>query len=225
MTTATRARYDGLADWYDDRFVIGAEPHQPGLLELLGEGSGPCLDIGCGTGRNFGTIRASGREVVGLDYSGDQLRLARTRTDGPLMIGDAAALPFPDESFDTVMVMWISTDVDDFGDVLREATRVLRPGGVFIEYGVHPCFNGPHVVYNDDDGSRTAHGSYRQPGWHQPAPYWGEGGIRQHIGMSHVPLADYLNAFLTTGLTLERFIEPEGPDVPHSLAVRARKPA
>jgi hypothetical protein len=120
--------------------------------------------------------------------------------------------------------MWISTDVDDFGAVLREAARVLRPGGVLVEYGVHPCFNGPHVVYNEDE-SRTAHATYRQPGWHEPAPWWGEGGIRQHIGMSHVPLADYLNAFLTTGLTLERFLEPEGPAVPHSLAVRARKRA
>ncbi|MET7277891.1 class I SAM-dependent methyltransferase [Kribbella sp. NPDC005582] len=224
MNSVTKARYDGLADWYDDRFVTGAEPHQPGLLELLGEGSGPCLDIGCGTGRNFETIRASGREVVGLDYSSDQLRLARTRTDGPLMVGDAAALPFPDESFDTVMVMWVSTDVDDFGAVVREAARVLRPGGVFVEYGVHPCFNGPHVVYNED-GGRTAHPTYRQSGWHEPAPWWGEDGIRRQIGMSHVPLADYLNAFLTAGLTVQRFIEPEGPPVPHSLAVRATKPA
>ena len=56
-----RARYDGLADWYEERFVAGAEPHQPGLLDLLGPGSGPCLDIGCGTGRNFETIRATGR--------------------------------------------------------------------------------------------------------------------------------------------------------------------
>ncbi|MBB6564885.1 class I SAM-dependent methyltransferase [Kribbella sandramycini] len=223
MSTAAKARYDGLADWYDDRFVIGSDPHQPGLPELLGPGSGPCLDIGCGTGRNFETIRASGREVVGLDYSADQLRLARTRTDGPLMVGDAAALPFADESFDTAMVMWISTDVDDFAAVLTDAARVLRPGGILIGYGVHPCFNGPHVIYNED-GSRTIHTTYRQPGWHPPAPWWGEDGIRHHIGMSHVPLAHYLNAFLATGLTLEHFLEPEGPGVPHALAVRARKP-
>ena len=126
-----RARYDGLADWYEERFVAGAElPHQPGLLDLLGPGSGPCLDIGCGTGRNFETIRMTGRSVVGVDYSADQLRVARTRTDGPLMVADAAVLPFADESFDTAMVMWISTDVDDFGEILREATWVLRPGGV-----------------------------------------------------------------------------------------------
>src|SRR6266516_3382040 len=130
MATGTKARYDGLADWYDARFVTGAEPHQPGLLDLLGPGSGRCLDIGCGTGRNFETIRGSGRTVVGLDVSADQLRLARTRTDGPLMVADAGVLPFADESFDAVMVMWISTDVDDFGKVLREATRVLQPGGV-----------------------------------------------------------------------------------------------
>jgi SAM-dependent methyltransferase len=219
-----KARYDGLADWYEERFVAGAEPHQPGLLDLLGPGSGPCLDIGCGTGRNFETIRATGRSVVGVDYSADLLRVARTRTDGPLMIADAAVLPFADESFDTVMVMWISTDVDDFGKVLREATRVLRPDGVLVAYGVHPCFNGPHTIYNDD-GSRTIHPSYRQPGWHDESPWWGEDGIRRRVGMRHVPLAEYLNAFLSTSLLLERFEEPGGFEVPHTLAVRARRPA
>jgi SAM-dependent methyltransferase len=221
MTTGTTARYDGLADWYDARYVAGAEPHQPGLLELLGPGSGPCLDIGCGTGRNFETIRASGRSVVGLDFSADQLRLARTRTDGPLMVADAAVLPFADASFDTAMVMWISTDVDDFAKVLREATRVLRPGGVLVVYGVHPCFNGPHVVWNED-GSRLVHPSYRRFGWHEESPYWGDG-IRRHVGMHHVTLAAYLNAFLTSGLTLERFEEPDPAGVPYSLAVRARR--
>jgi SAM-dependent methyltransferase len=220
-----KARYDGLADWYEERFVADAEPHQPGLLELLGPGSGPCLDIGCGTGRNFETIRASGRSVVGVDYSTDQLRHARTRTDGPLMIADAGVLPFADRSFDTAMVMWISTDVDDFGKVLREATRVLRPDGVLVVYGVHPCFNGPHVVYDSEDGSRLIHASYRTAGWHDESPWWAEDGIRRRVGMRHVPLAEYLNAFLTTGLTLERFEEPGGFEVPHSLAVRARRPA
>ncbi|MEV5962967.1 class I SAM-dependent methyltransferase [Kribbella sp. NPDC051952] len=223
MGAGTKAKYDGLADWYDDRFVNGAEPHQPGLLELLGPGSGPCLDLGCGTGRNFETIRASGRSVVGVDYSTDQLRRARTRTDGPLSHADAAALPFADQSFDTVMVMWISTDVDDFGAVLHEATRLLRPGGVLVEYGVHPCFNGPHVVW-DEDGSRLIHPNYREPGWQKESEWWAADGIRRRIGMNHLPLADYLNAFLNTGLTIERFEEPGETGVPHSLAVRARRP-
>jgi|SRR5215216_1543909 SAM-dependent methyltransferase len=220
-----KARYDGLADWYDARFVTGAEPHQPGLLELMGPGSGPCLDLGCGTGRNFLSIVESGRTVVGVDRSSDQLRLARTRTDGPLIEADAAVLPFADASFDTVIAMWISTDLDDFGAVLHEAARVLRPGGVFVAYGVHPCFNGPHVVYNEDDGSRVIHPTYRQSGWHQESPWWGEDGIRRRIGMCHVPLADYLNALLRTGLVLERFEEPGEIAIPHALAVRARRDA
>jgi SAM-dependent methyltransferase len=221
MTTGTTARYDGLADWYDARFVAGADPHQPGLLDLLGPGSGPCLDIGCGTGRNFETIRASGRTVVGVDYSADQLRLARPRTDGPLMVADAGVLPFADASFDTAMVMWISTDVEDFGQVVREATRVLRPGGVLVSYGVHPCFNGPHVQWNED-GSRLIHQSYRRSGWHEESPYWGDG-IRKHVGMHHITLADHLNAFISDSLTIERFEEPGDTPVPHTLAVRARR--
>ena len=57
----------------------------------------------------------------------------------------------------------ISTDVDDFTKVVHEATRVLRPDGVLVVYGVHPCFNGPHVLWNED-GSRLVHPSYRQGG-------------------------------------------------------------
>ncbi|HET6295974.1 MAG TPA: class I SAM-dependent methyltransferase [Kribbella sp.] len=216
------ARYNGLADWYDARFVQEPETHQPGLLELLGPGSGPCLDIGCGTGRNFFTIRESGREIVGVDFSADQLRLARTRSDGPLIEADASNLPFADGSFDTVMALWTSTDLEDFDGSLREATRVLRPGGTLISYGVHPCFNGPHVVYNED-GSRLIHPTYRQTGWHEPAPWWGEDGIRRRVGMRHVPLADFLNAFLRTGLTIERFEEPGDIPIPHALAVKARR--
>ncbi|NIK56208.1 class I SAM-dependent methyltransferase [Kribbella shirazensis] len=218
-----RARYDGLAEWYDERFVDGSETHQPGLLELLGPGSGPCLDIGCGTGRNFETIRASGRTPVGLDYSIDQLGRARSRTDGPLLHGDAGRLPFADASFGTAVTLWTSTDVDDFGAVLLEAARVLRPGGLLVAYGVHPCFNGPHVVYHED-GRRIVHPTYRLTGWHTEAPWWAEDGIRRRIGMNHVPLADYLNAVLNSGLTMERFEEPPGHDIPHAFAFRARRP-
>jgi len=41
--------------------------------------------------------------------------------------------------------------------------------------------------------------------------------------MHHVPLATYLNAFLSTGLTLERFDEPDPAGVPYTLPVRARR--
>lgn len=216
------ARYNGLADWYDARYVTGAPRHQPSLPELLGPGSGPCLDLGCGTGRNFDTIRDSGRTVVGVDRSSDQLRLARTRTDGPLIEADAAVLPFADASFDTVIAMWISTDLDDFTGALGEAVRVLRSGGLLVFYGAHPAFNGPHVQWNED-GSRLIHPSYRDSGWHDSSPYWGDDGIRRQVGMRHLPLPELLNAFLRPELTLEHLEEPGDVPVPHALALKARR--
>ncbi|WP_328995438.1 class I SAM-dependent methyltransferase [Kribbella sp. NBC_01245] len=216
------ARYNGLADWYDERFREGAEDNRPYLLELLGQGTGRCLDLGCGTGWNLATIEQTGRSVVGADRSSDQLRLARTRSDAPLVELDGAHLPFRDGAFSTVTTLWISTDVDDFAGTIREAARVLEPGGVLISYGVHPCFNGPHVEYHED-GARTAHTTYRESGRHQPAPYWSDEGIRANVGMRHLPLAEFLTTFLQAGLAIERVMEPREDPVPHALAVRTRR--
>jgi hypothetical protein len=43
--------------------------------------------------------------------------------------------------------------------------------------------------------------------------------------MSHLTLAGFLNAVVTSGLTVEHFEEPTGPDIPHALALRARRTA
>jgi len=115
-----RARYDGHADWYDEWNKANIERYAPQVRELLGPGDGMCLDLGCGSGHYFDIIAATGRTVVGLDYSADQLRVARSRSHR-VVRGDAAALPFADCTFPTVATMWISTDVDDFGAVVAEA--------------------------------------------------------------------------------------------------------
>ena len=66
------ARYDGIADFYDQLFADYADDDQPGaqLARLLGPGPGPgkgagkgagkgvCLDIGCGTGLGAVTLAA-----------------------------------------------------------------------------------------------------------------------------------------------------------------------
>lgn len=49
---ASRARYDGLADWYDSK-IESATYRQRVLRDHLVPGAGPCLDIGCGTGRDL----------------------------------------------------------------------------------------------------------------------------------------------------------------------------
>lgn len=218
----TRSRYDGHAEWYDSWNGPIAERNAADVLDLLGPGDGLCLDLGCGAGHYFDVLNATGRTVVGLDQSADQLRIAQRRFR-QIVQADAAALPFGGGTFPTVAAMWISTDVDDFAAVLAEAARVLTPGGLLVFYGAHPCFNGPHTQLLDDGGI-LAHPTYRVAGWHQQAPWWGPH-IRRRVGMRHYPLADLLNAFISTGLVVEHVAELSDRPVPVTLAIRARKPA
>lgn len=218
----TRPRYDGHADWYDSWNKPNAERNAPEIVELLGDGDGLCLDLGCGGGLYFDVLASTGRTVVGLDRSPDQLRVARTRSR-QIVLGDAAALPFADRTFAAVAMMWISTDVNDFTAVVTEAARVLTPGGLLAFYGAHPCFNGPHTQWLEDGGI-LAHPTYRLAGWHKEAEWWGEF-VRRRVGMRHHPLAEVVNAFVGAGLHIEHVAEPGSRPVPVILAIRARKPA
>ena len=220
-STAPPARYDGYADWYDEWRRPHIEDNAREIAGLLGPGEGPCLDLGCGTGLLFDALAATGRTVVGLDYSADQLRVARQRSARAVR-GDGAALPFGDSSFRTVVASWISTDVDSFPAIAAEVARILEPGGVFLFYGAHPCFNGPHVEWLEDGGVR-AHPTYRQPGWHPEAPWWGVQ-VRRRVGMRQHTLADLLNAFIRAGLDMEHVAESGARAVPNTLAICARKP-
>jgi len=220
MMPLATSRYDGLADWYDSWNEPNAGRNAAGVRELLGPGEGLCLDLGCGTGQYFDVLAVTGRTVVGLDRSADQLRIARGRSR-LIVQADAGALPFADATFPAVAALWISTDVDDFSAVLAEAARVLVPGGPLAFYGVHPCFNGPHTQWMGD-GRILAHPTYRLAGWHQEAPWWGYN-LRRRCGMRHHPLAELLNAFIRTGLVIEHVAEPGDRPVPVTLAVRARK--
>jgi SAM-dependent methyltransferase len=218
----TRSRYDGHADWYDSWNKPNAERNAPEVLELLGRGDGLCLDLGCGGGLYFDVLASSGRTVVGLDCSADQLRIARARSPH-VVRGDAAALPFADRTFGTVAAMWISTDVDDVTAVLAEAARVLVPGGVLFFYGAHPCFNGPHTQVMDDGGV-LLHPTYRLAGWHQESEWWGPF-VRKRVGMRQHPLAELLNAFVGNGLHIEHVAEPGSRPIPNNLSILARKPS
>ncbi|GAB6898731.1 class I SAM-dependent methyltransferase [Kineosporia succinea] len=221
MTSPGTARYDGQADWYAESNRDSAARRSRILARLLGPGQGPCLDLGCGPGQYLDAIRGTGRTPVGLDCSADQLRLAAGRPY-PLVRADAARLPLADSIFPTVALVWVSTDVDDFGAVVREAARVLEPGGVLVVYGAHPCFNGP-AAQNEPDGRLVVHPVYRDAGWHSRAAWWKPEGLRRRVGVRHIPLADYLNAFPAAGLTIERVEEPGDEPVPIALAVRARR--
>ncbi|HLY86769.1 MAG TPA: class I SAM-dependent methyltransferase [Gaiellaceae bacterium] len=225
MTTG--ARYDGLADWYDGEF-------QPAPLEseawdvlasLLGEGTGRLLDVGCGTGSYTAALAERGWDATGVDISVDMLRRARERGVHAVQ-ADATQLPFEDASFAAAVSVLTNTDLDDLAAVVREIVRVLRPGAPLVYLAVHPCFVGPHSVYDPERGRPELHaGWYRRAGRYDEAPgIWRSSGLRVRVGASHLPLGLFLQAFVDVGLTLERIEEPEEREYPFILGLRWRRP-
>lgn len=220
----TTARYDGLAEWYDREFASDGPARQT-VLRLLGDGNGRLLDVGCGSGAHTAAFAERGWEVVGVDISNDLLDHARGRGI-EVVNADAAALPFQDQSFDAVVSMWTHTDVADFGAVTREIGRVLRQDGIFVYLGAHPCFVGPHSLYEGAVGVPQLHaGHYRRSGRYTDAPGISPSGLRAKVGATHVPLASFIHAFVDAGFRIDRFEEPEAEsrDFPYMIAVRARR--
>jgi SAM-dependent methyltransferase len=220
------ARYDGIADWYDAEFQpapLASETWQT-LLELLGDGDGSLVDVGCGTGSYAAALAELGWTVTGVDVSDDMLRRAREKGVDAVR-ADATTLPFEDACFDAAVSVFTHTDVDDFSGVVREVARVLRPGGAFVYIGVHPCFVGPHSVYDVDRAAPELHpGWYRLTGRYDEAPgIWRGAGVRIRVGASHLPLGLFLQTFLDAGLQLERVEEPAEREYPFGLAFRWRR--
>jgi len=220
------ARYDDLADWYD-REVGGLAVTTTALDtlgRLVGTGPGTCLDLGCGTGIAISVVLERGWRVVGVDLSGDQLRVARQRagTSGArLVVADATALPFTDGAFDAVVSLLTHTDFDHPEAAFAEAARVLRRGGRLSYVGVHPCFVSPFVERRPT-GPHLLHPGYRRRGWHHAGPGFGQG-IRPRVGVHHLPLADLVGVALGTGLTLTRLEEPGEDDYPFLIALQLHR--
>ncbi|MFP4632419.1 MAG: methyltransferase domain-containing protein [Halobacteriales archaeon] len=137
-----RARwfYRFLSRFYDRvNPVFWNEEMRADCVELLDVREGErALDVGCGTG--FGTLGLLERtdDVVGLDQSAHQIRVARTKSeldDVELVLGDAERMPFPDDEFD---VVWSSGSIEYWPrpvETLEELRRVARPGGRVLVVG------------------------------------------------------------------------------------------
>lgn len=218
------ARYDGIADWYDERNEAFMKPVTAVIARLLGRGPGRCLEVGCGGGLHLPALVELGWTVTGVDLSADQLRVARRRMGESveLLQSDAASLPFPDAHFDAVVGAFTHTDLDNWPAAVREKARVLRSGSRLVYAGVHPCFCGPFIRYRIDDQIPEVVGSYRDTAWKNDSPAFGDG-IRSVVGARHVPLSDFLNTFVDAGFTIERFDEPGPEDYPRTLILAARR--
>jgi len=89
------------------------------------------LDAGCGTGGTMEALADLG-EIHGCDLSGDALEMCRARGDWELSCSTVEAMAYPDEQFDVVVSADVLEHVPDDARAMREAARVLRPGGLLV---------------------------------------------------------------------------------------------
>jgi ubiquinone/menaquinone biosynthesis C-methylase UbiE len=108
---------------------------------------GEVLELGVGAGANFALYDpARVRRLVGVEPSAELLSMAARaahtdlRPPSSLLAGRGEALPFEDESFDTVVITFTLCSVEDPAAVLSQARRVLKPGGrlLYLEHAQSP---------------------------------------------------------------------------------------
>jgi demethylmenaquinone methyltransferase/2-methoxy-6-polyprenyl-1,4-benzoquinol methylase len=99
------------------------------------------VDIAVGTGllaREAHRLMQGRGVLLGIDLSESMLAVARRTLDIPLVQGAAEALPFAANSADVVMMGYALRHVSSIDQTLREAWRVLRPGGRLVLLEISP---------------------------------------------------------------------------------------
>ena len=169
--------YRWLTRFYDPivRLTTREVTFKRELLRHAGVEAGQrVLDLGCGTGTLAAMVKRAwpDAEVVGLDADPDALKLARAKLEANdievrLDQGLASALPYAPESFDTVFSSLffhhLSSELKQ--EAMREAFRVLRPGGRFhiADWGkpTNPAMRLAFVAVQILDGFATTSDNVR----------------------------------------------------------------
>lgn len=128
------SRFDEIAPVYDE--TRGGEgrgdEYAADIDGLLPAGPGTVLEIGVGTGVVALGLRKRGRTVVGVDLSGPMLARAFARLGATVARGDALRLPIRTAGVRHAVAVWVIHDVADPDQLLREAARVVAPGGNLV---------------------------------------------------------------------------------------------
>jgi ubiquinone/menaquinone biosynthesis C-methylase UbiE/ketosteroid isomerase-like protein len=133
-TERIRRIFDKQAPKYDESMSRFERLLFAGNREWVCErAEGDVLELAAGTARNLPYYPAD-LNLTGIELSPEMASLGRRRAEElgraiDMQVGDAEALPFADESFDTVVCTYGLCTIPDDSAAIREAKRVLRPGG------------------------------------------------------------------------------------------------
>lgn len=126
--------WDRMATRFD-RMIAPLERRMIGDARdwVCGRARGRVLELAIGTGLNLPHY-PDGVDLTGIEWSPRMLEVTAAKVaamghDVALVQGDAANLPFGDDSFDTVVCTLSLCCIPDHDDALAESARVLRPGG------------------------------------------------------------------------------------------------
>jgi ubiquinone/menaquinone biosynthesis C-methylase UbiE len=137
----------------------------PIMLDLCGDVRGQrALDLGCGEGRFCRMLAERGATVTGIDPIAAMTSAARARGDAShhYVRTGAEALPFADASFDLAISYITLVDIFDYASAIREAARVLRPGGRFVVANLN-FVTASQGWLRDADGNRLSTASTATP--------------------------------------------------------------
>ncbi len=110
------------------------EPHIPEFAKFASARGLKVLEIGVGMGADYLEWLKAGAHATGVDLSSESIERARRRAEmcgftPDLQVADAECLPFPDNSFDVIYSYGVIHHSPNTARCLREAFRVLKPGG------------------------------------------------------------------------------------------------
>lgn len=135
LLTKTKENYNLIADYYSN-----ARPQPWKEMEFLGrdlvKDGDRVLDLGCGSGRFYETMKEKNIEYIGVDNSKRFVEIARKRYPKlKFLLADTANLPFPDNYFDKVYAVALFHHIPSERyriQVLKEAKRILKKSGLLV---------------------------------------------------------------------------------------------